>query len=59
MKVQVKKEGTVRLPSKAMAAFGIRERDMLDCSLTQAGILLSPMLLIDGGPGHKKKLAFA
>lgn len=59
MKVQVKKEGMVYLPSKAMAAFGIRERDILDCSLTQAGILLAPMLLTDGSPGHKKKIAFA
>lgn len=54
MKVQVKKEGMINLPSKAMAAFGIREQDFLECSLTQTGILLTPMLLTSGGSGHKK-----
>ncbi len=54
MEVQVKKEGMVYLPSKAMAAFGIREQDILKCSLTQTGILLAPMALTGGRPGHKK-----
>lgn len=54
MKVQVKKEGMVYLPSKAMAAFDIRERDILHCSLTQTGILLAPIVLTGGKSEHKK-----
>lgn len=54
MKVQVKKEGMVYLPSKAMAAFDIRERDILHCSLTQTGILLAPMILRESESDHKK-----
>lgn len=54
MKVQVKKEGMIYLPSKAMAAFGIREQDILNCSLTQTGILLAPAVWKDSMPDHKK-----
>lgn len=54
MEVQVKKEGMVYLPSKAMAAFGIKERDILHCSLTQTGILLALMMLRDNKSDHKK-----
>lgn len=54
MKVQVKKEGMVYLPAKAMAAFDIREQDFLNCSLTQTGILLAPIFLTGGVSGHKK-----
>lgn len=44
MKVQVKNEGMVYLPAKAMAAFAIREQDILDCSITHTGILLTPVI---------------
>lgn len=54
MKVQVKKEGMVYLPAKAMSAFDIREQDSLNCSLTQTGILLAPIALAGSMPGHKK-----
>lgn len=54
MRVQVKKEGMVYLPSKAMAAFDIKELDFLDCSLTKAGILLAPIVLTDTLSEHKK-----
>ncbi len=54
MKVQVKKEGMVYLPAKAMTAFDIREQDFLNCSLTQTGILFTPIVLAGSRPGHKK-----
>ena len=54
MKVQVKKEGMVCLPAQAMSAFDIREQDFLDCSLTQTGILLAPIVLTGRMSGHKK-----
>ena len=54
MEVQVKKEGMVYLPSKAMAAFGIKEQDILHCSLTQTGILLAPMIVTGNKSNHKK-----
>lgn len=54
MKVQVKKEGMVYLPSEAMAAFDIREQDILNCSVTQTGILLAPIVLTGSRPEHKK-----
>lgn len=42
------------LPAHAMEAFAIRERDILDCSLTQAGILLTPIIPAQGMAGLKK-----
>ncbi len=54
MKVQVKKEGMICLPAQAMAAFSIREQDILDCSLTQTGILLTPIILAQNMAGLKK-----
>lgn len=54
MKVQVKKEGMIYLPAKAMAAFDIREQDFLSCSLTQTGILLAPIVLAGSMSEHKK-----
>ncbi|MCM1267152.1 MAG: hypothetical protein NC302_04530 [Bacteroidales bacterium] len=54
MKVQVKNGGMIYLPPKAMAAFSIREQDMLDCSITQTGILLAPLILADSMAGLKK-----
>lgn len=54
MKVQVKNEGMIYLPAQAMAAFSIREQDILDCSLTQAGILLTPTILARSMAGTKK-----
>ena len=54
MKVQVKNEGMIYLPAQAMAAFSIREQDILDCSLTQAGILLTPFFLAESSAGLKK-----
>lgn len=44
MKVQVKNEGMIYLPAQAMAAFDIREQDILDCSITHTGILLTPVI---------------
>lgn len=54
MKVQVKNGGMICLPAQAMAAFDIRERDILDCSLTQTGILLTPLILAQSMAGLKK-----
>ena len=54
MKVQVKNEGMICLPAQAMAAFAIRERDILDCSLTQTGILLTPIIPAQSMAGLKK-----
>ena len=54
MKVQVKDEGMVYLPARARAAFAIREQDFLECSITQAGILLTPILLTQHMVGTKK-----
>lgn len=54
MKVQVKNEGMIYLPAQAMAAFSIREQDFLDCSLTQTGILLTPIFLAGSMAGLKK-----
>lgn len=54
MRVQVKKEGMIYLPAQAMAAFSIREQDILDCSLTQTGILLAPAILARSMAGTKK-----
>lgn len=42
------------LPAKAMATFGISEQDVLECSLTQSGILLEPTILAHGMAGLKK-----
>lgn len=58
MKVQVKKEGMIYLPAQAMAAFSIREQDILDCSLTQAGILLTPVFLAESMTGLKKNQGY-
>lgn len=54
MKVQVKNAGMIVLPAQAMAAFSIREHDILDCSITQAGILLTPTILAQSLAGTKK-----
>ncbi|MDE6212809.1 MAG: hypothetical protein K2M70_04955 [Lachnospiraceae bacterium] len=54
MKVQVRNEGMIYLPAQAMAAFSIREQDTLDCSLTQTGILLTPIFLAESMAGVKK-----
>ena len=54
MKVQVRNEGMIYLPAQAMAAFSIREQDILDCSLTQTGILLTPIFLAESMAGVKK-----
>ena len=54
MKVQVRNEGMIYLPAQAMAAFSIREQDILDCSLTQTGILLTPIFLAESMVGVKK-----
>ena len=54
MKVQVKNGGMISLPAQAMAAFSIREQDILDCSLTQTGILLTPFFLAESSAGLKK-----
>lgn len=54
MKVQVKNGGMISLPAQAMAAFGIREQDMLDCSITQTGILLTPIILTQNMVRSKK-----
>lgn len=54
MKVQVKNEGMISLPAQAMAAFAIREQDFLDCSITQTGILLTPIILTQSMVGSKK-----
>lgn len=54
MKVQVKNEGMVYLPAQARAAFAIREQDYLECSITQTGILLRPILLTQSMVGTKK-----
>lgn len=54
MKVQVKNGGMISLPAQAMAAFGIREQDSLDCSITQTGILLTPLILTQSVTGLKK-----
>ncbi len=58
MKVQVKNEGMIYLPEQAMAAFSIREQDILDCSLTQAGILLTPIFLAESMAGLKKNRSY-
>lgn len=54
MKVQVKNEGMIYLPAQAMAAFSIQEQDILDCSLTRTGILLTPTILAQSMAGTKK-----
>lgn len=54
MKVQVKNEGMIYLPARAMAAFAIREQDILDCSITQTGILLTPVILTQSMARQKK-----
>lgn len=54
MKVQVKNGGMIYLPAQAMTAFSIREQDILDCSLTQTGILLTPIILAQSMAGTKK-----
>ncbi|MDE6318991.1 MAG: hypothetical protein K2M22_04685 [Lachnospiraceae bacterium] len=54
MKVQVKNGGMISLPARAMAAFAIREQDILDCSITQTGILLTPLILTQSMTGVKK-----
>ena len=54
MKVQVRNEGMIYLPAQAMTAFSIREQDILDCSLTQTGILLTPIFLAESMAGVKK-----
>ena len=54
MKVQVKNGGMISLPAKAMAAFAIREQDILDCSITQTGILLTPIILTQSMAELKK-----
>lgn len=54
MKVQVKKEGMISLPARAMAAFAIREQDILECSITQTGILLTPVILTQSMDELKK-----
>lgn len=54
MKVQVKNEGMIYLPAQARAAFAIREQDFLECSITQTGILLTPLLLTQSMVGTKK-----
>lgn len=58
MKVQVKNEGMICLPAQAMAAFSIREQDILDCSLTRAGILLTPIFLAESMTGLKKNRSY-
>lgn len=58
MKVQVKNEGMIYLPAQAMAAFSIREQDILDCSLTQTGILLTPIFLAESMVGLKKNWSY-
>lgn len=54
MKVQVKNKGMIYLPAQAMEALAIRERDILDCSLTQTGILLTPIIPAQSMAGLKK-----
>lgn len=54
LKVQVKNKGMICLPAHAMEAFAIRERDILDCSLTQASILLTPIIPAQSMAGLKK-----
>lgn len=54
MRVQVKNGGMIYLPAQAMAAFSIREQDVLDCSLTQTGILLTPTILAQSAAGTEK-----
>lgn len=54
MKVQVKNGGMICLPAQAMSAFSIQEQDILDCSLTQTGILLTPVFLAASMTGLKK-----
>ncbi len=54
MRVQVKNEGMICLPAQARAAFSIREQDFLECSITQTGILLTPILLTQTMVGTKK-----
>lgn len=54
MRVQVKKGGMVTLPGQAMEFWGIGEWDFLECSLTQAGILFTPIVLTGSVTGHKK-----
>lgn len=54
MKVQVKNGGMISLPTQAMAAFAIREQDFLDCSITQTGILLKPIILTQSMVTMKK-----
>lgn len=54
MKAQVKNEGMIYLPAQAMSAFSIQEQDILDCSLTRTGILLTPTILAQSMAGTKK-----
>lgn len=54
MKVQVKNGGMISLPTQAMAAFAIREQDILDCSITQTGILLTPIIVTQNMAELKK-----
>ena len=58
MKVQVKNEGMIYLPAQAMSAFSIREQDILECSLTQKGILLTPFFLAESSAGLKKNRSY-